>query len=159
MTTSEFGVTILQSKFIRISLTWLLTRYLETTKHSHPLNFLSFFRWWPEVPVILAIFAATCIMGNLSHHVYKNEKRTSRYTNNGCRLSSMVFKQSCWFIIAFYITWVQYLALQVCEARSALHSVAHIMTNQKSHLNHFSCFLNLVYVVFWQRIWQLRPHS
>ncbi|KAL7477448.1 hypothetical protein ACHAW6_003255 [Cyclotella cf. meneghiniana] len=73
-------------------------------------------KWWPETPVILAITAATCIMGNLSYHVYRNEKRTARYTNSRARLSIMVFKQSCWFVVAFYITWVPYLALQVCDA-------------------------------------------
>ncbi|KAL7480216.1 hypothetical protein ACHAW6_005909, partial [Cyclotella cf. meneghiniana] len=72
-------------------------------------------KWWPEIPVICAIIAATSIMGTLCYHVYKNEKRTSRYTHSGSRLSIMVFKQSCWFVIAFYITWVPYLTLQVRE--------------------------------------------
>ncbi|KAL7478927.1 hypothetical protein ACHAW6_004684 [Cyclotella cf. meneghiniana] len=71
-------------------------------------------KWWPEIPVIFAIIAATGIMGSLCFHVYRNEKRTTRYTYSAARLSIMVFKQSCWFVIAFYITWVPYIALQVC---------------------------------------------
>eukprot|EP00804_Cyclotella_cryptica_P010052 CCRYP_020493-RB/>CCRYP_020493-RB protein AED:0.05 eAED:0.05 QI:45/1/1/1/0.75/0.8/5/445/885 len=69
-------------------------------------------KWWPEIPVICSIIAATGIMGTLWYHVYKNEKRTYRYTYSGSRRSMMVFKQSCWFVIAFYITWVPYLTLQ-----------------------------------------------
>ena len=84
------------------------------SQHVHfcpPLG--SFLRWWPEVPVMLAIVAATGIMGSLCCHVYKSEKRTSQYTNRRGRITRKVFKQSCWFVIAFYITWVPYLTLQV----------------------------------------------
>ena len=59
------------------------------------------------------------IMGTLSHHVYKIETQTSQYTSIGASLSLKVFKQSCWFVIAFYITWVQYLTLQVSELQKA----------------------------------------
>ena len=72
------------------------------------------FRWWPEIPVIISIILSTAIMGSLCYRVYQNEKRSARYTGGETRLSAMLFKQSCWFVIAFYITWVPYLTLQVC---------------------------------------------
>ncbi|KAL7481590.1 hypothetical protein ACHAW6_007268 [Cyclotella cf. meneghiniana] len=84
-------------------------------------------KWWPEVPVILAIIAATGIMGNLCYNVYKVEQRTIQYTNSGARHSLSLFKQSCWFVFAFYITWIPYLALQVRETRSASYLIAQII--------------------------------
>mmetsp|Transcript_11257 Transcript_11257/g.24380 ORF Transcript_11257/g.24380 Transcript_11257/m.24380 type:complete len:290 (+) Transcript_11257:2-871(+) len=69
-------------------------------------------RWWPEIPVIISITMATGIMGSLCLNVYRTEKATGRYTNNGNTLSLSVFKQARWFVGAFYITWVPYLALQ-----------------------------------------------
>ena len=107
------------------------------------LLFVFFFRWWPEVPVILAIIAATGIMGLLCHHVYKIETQTTQYTSIGASLSMKVFKQSCWFVIAFYITWVPYLTLQVNMTFCALHSIHSLLI-----LN--TC--TTVYVVLWSRI-------
>ena len=77
------------------------------------LLFVFIFRWWPEIPVILAIIAAAGIMGTLCHHVYKIGTQSAQYTDIGASLLMKVFKQSCWFVIAFYITWVPYLTLQV----------------------------------------------
>jgi hypothetical protein len=45
--------------------------------------------------------------------VYKKENASSRYTGGSNKLSKMVFKQALWFVGAFYVTWVPYLALQV----------------------------------------------
>ena len=77
----------------------------------------SFFRWWPEIPVILAIILATALMGTLCYHFSTNEKRKNQYASSGVRRSMKVFKQSCLFVIAFYITWVPYITLQACEAQ------------------------------------------
>ncbi|KAL7487845.1 hypothetical protein ACHAW6_013455 [Cyclotella cf. meneghiniana] len=71
-------------------------------------------KWWPEVPVILAVIAATGRMGTLCHHVFKTESQTAQYTYDRSGNSMDVFKQACWFVAAFYITWVPYLTLQVC---------------------------------------------
>ncbi len=73
----------------------------------------SSFRWWPELPVILAILFTTVVMGDVVSCVYKKERASSRYSRGGNTLSKMVFKQAMWFVAAFYITWVPYLALQV----------------------------------------------
>jgi hypothetical protein len=55
---------------------------------------------------------STGIMGALCLSVYKKERTTAQYSGSGYRLSKMVFKQACWFVVAFYVTWVPYLALQ-----------------------------------------------
>ena len=125
-TTSGCGATILQSKCILNVAT------------TDTLLFYFFSRWWPEIPVIIAIIAATGIMGCLCYHVYRNEKRTTRYTYSAARLSIMVFKQSCWFVIAFYITWVPYIALQVCEIQCASCLSAPIILILK--LLRYTCF-------------------
>ncbi|KAL7477677.1 hypothetical protein ACHAW6_003477 [Cyclotella cf. meneghiniana] len=72
-------------------------------------------KWWPEIPIILAIVAATVIMGSLFRHVNKTTTQTAQYTSGRSKISMAVLKQSFWFVIAFYITWVPYLALQVCK--------------------------------------------
>lgn len=70
-------------------------------------------RWWPEVPVIISIAALTVIMGAVCLDVYKKEKASAGYTGGRRRLTMKVFKQACWFVSAFYFTWVPYLMLQV----------------------------------------------
>ena len=77
-------------------------------------------------------------MGCLCYHVYRNEKRTTRYTYSAARLSIMVFKQLCWFVIAFYITWVPYIALQVCATQSAYCLSVQIISTLK--LLGYTCF-------------------
>ena len=52
-------------------------------------------------------------MGDVTYSVYKKERASSRYTGGSNKLSKMVFKQAMFFVGAFYITWVPYLALQV----------------------------------------------
>jgi hypothetical protein len=69
-------------------------------------------KWWPEVPVILAILYSTIIMGDVTYSVYKKESASSRYSGGGNKLSKMVFKQAVLFVGAFYFTWVPYLTLQ-----------------------------------------------
>ncbi|KAL7488284.1 hypothetical protein ACHAW6_013868 [Cyclotella cf. meneghiniana] len=69
-------------------------------------------KWWPELPVILAILLSTIVMGDTVSSVYKKESASSRYSGGGNKLSKMVFKQAMWFVAAFYITWVPYLVLQ-----------------------------------------------
>ena len=64
---------------------------------------------------MLVIIAATGIMGALCYYVYKIEHQTTQFTNNGPRHLMVLFKQSCWFVFAFYVTWIPYLALQVCK--------------------------------------------
>ncbi|KAL3798970.1 hypothetical protein HJC23_005109 [Cyclotella cryptica] len=68
--------------------------------------------FWPEFPLILAIAAATCIMSGLCCHVYRQERRTMQFTGGSTRFSGMVFEQACWFLAAFYFTWLPYLMLQ-----------------------------------------------
>ena len=72
-----------------------------------------FYRWWPEIPIVLAIFYTNVIMGGVLYHVYKQEKSSSRYTGGSNKLFKQVFKQACLFVGAFYITWMPYLVLQV----------------------------------------------
>ena len=69
-------------------------------------------RWWPELPIVLALFYATVIMGDVVYSVYRNEKATSKYTGGSNKLSKMVVRQATFFIGAFYITWIPYLVLQ-----------------------------------------------
>ena len=69
-------------------------------------------RWWPEIPVLISIATATAVMGTVCLDVYRKERATRRFSRRGSRIFKMVFKQSCWFIAAFYVTWVPYFALQ-----------------------------------------------
>jgi len=71
-------------------------------------------RYWPEIPVILAILAATTIMINICLNVRKTTQASAQYTysRNSVQISKMVFEQACWFTGAFYVTWVPYLAMQ-----------------------------------------------
>jgi hypothetical protein len=77
------------------------------------------FRWWPEIPTVLAIFYATVIMGDVVHYVHQQEKASSQYTGGSNKLSKMVSGQALWFVGAFYVTWVPYLVLQVRQAATA----------------------------------------
>jgi len=69
-------------------------------------------RYWPESPVMFSIAAATFIMGDVCHHVYKNTRATRRYSASRNRTSKTVFRQACWFTGAFYVTWIPYVVLQ-----------------------------------------------
>ncbi|KAL3776736.1 hypothetical protein HJC23_005397 [Cyclotella cryptica] len=98
---------------VSLALYYLLTIKYGWTEERMKKKYVAGSLFAPPIVIGLVFaFVATGIMGTLCYHVYNNEKRTSRYTNSGSRLSIMVFKQSCWFVIAFYITWVPYLTLQ-----------------------------------------------
>lgn len=68
--------------------------------------------FWPEIPLIAAIAAATIIMSALCCHVYRQESRTTQFTGASTGFSGRVFEQACWFLAAFYFTWLPYLLLQ-----------------------------------------------
>ncbi|KAL7545981.1 hypothetical protein ACHAWF_009330, partial [Thalassiosira exigua] len=73
--------------------------------------------WWPDVPVALAILIATLVMGSVCWDVHKKYKASSRWrmgAGEGAAnsLSTKVFWQSFWYLMAFYMTWPPYLALQ-----------------------------------------------
>lgn len=75
-------------------------------------------KWWPDIPLAIAIVAATCLMVSICVHVYFTERASDRWRGrresrrSRRSLANQVFWQSFWYIIAFYITWVPYLALQ-----------------------------------------------
>ena len=73
-------------------------------------------RWWPEIPIIAAIVAATAVMFAVFVHVYKEERASKRWRQAGtARTSSFsraVFWQSLWYLMSFYVVWPPYLALQ-----------------------------------------------
>ncbi len=71
------------------------------------------FRWWPEVPLIISIVAATVIMGFVCFDVYKTERASSQYNGRRMGISKMVFKQALCFVAAFYVTFCPYLIMQV----------------------------------------------
>ena len=50
-------------------------------------------------------------MAELCIFVYQQERKTAQYTG-GTPFSKAVFVQSCWFLAAFYFTWIPYLTLQ-----------------------------------------------
>lgn len=71
--------------------------------------------YWPDIPVAVAIGLATVIMGTVCWDVYSKEKATKKYHSGRTgrtRLSTKVFWQSFWYLLAFYLTWPVYLALQ-----------------------------------------------
>ncbi|KAL7527093.1 hypothetical protein ACHAXR_001797, partial [Thalassiosira sp. AJA248-18] len=81
--------------------------------------------YWSEIPLCIAILVATCIMSSVCFDVYKKEKASARWRQQGgagSSLSEAVFWQSFWFTFAFYITWVPYLALQFMWASGKAYS-------------------------------------
>jgi hypothetical protein len=69
--------------------------------------------WWPDIPVAIAILVTTCTMVSVCLSVYKTEKATQQYTGSTTfSTSSIVFWQSVWYLLSFYLTWPPYLALQ-----------------------------------------------
>jgi len=74
-------------------------------------------KWWPEIPVIISIIAATAVMAAVCVHVHKEEQASKRWrsagnTVNRDSFSRAVFWQSIWYLCSFYLTWPPYLALQ-----------------------------------------------
>ena len=79
--------------------------------------------YWPDIPVAIAIGLATAIMATVCWDVYSKEKASAKWrggagagASNNSRgrqtLSSRVFWQSFWYLMAFYLTWPAYLGLQ-----------------------------------------------
>lgn len=73
--------------------------------------------WWPDIPVVIAIFTATIVMGIVCWDVYKKENASARWRGGGVgrarnKLSAQVFWQSFWCLMAFYLTWSACLVLQ-----------------------------------------------
>lgn len=84
--------------------------------------------WWPDVPVVIAILSATVIMGILCWDVFKKEKVSARWRGGGDtgrarnKLSSQVFWQSFFYLLAFYLTWPAYIVLQYSWAADSFFS-------------------------------------
>lgn len=73
--------------------------------------------WWPDIPVAIAILVATVVMGAVYHAVHKKHRASNRWRSGGGggggdSMSTRVFWQSFWYLMAFYMTWPPYLALQ-----------------------------------------------
>mmetsp|Transcript_35898 Transcript_35898/g.78650 ORF Transcript_35898/g.78650 Transcript_35898/m.78650 type:complete len:776 (+) Transcript_35898:89-2416(+) len=75
--------------------------------------------YWPDIPVAVAIGIATIVMATVCWHVYQEEKASAKWrkqgdasNSRGDSLSSKVFWQSFFYLMAFYLTWPVYLALQ-----------------------------------------------
>lgn len=75
--------------------------------------------YWPEIPMIVTIGLATTVMGIVCWDVSSKERATKKYRTGGAgrtSLSKKVFWQSCFYLMAFYIVWPVYLALQFAWA-------------------------------------------
>lgn len=91
--------------------------------------------YWPDVPVAISIGLATIIMALVCWDVYSKEKASSKWRPGGGAsdgrqsLSSQVFWQSFFYLLAFYLTWPFYLALQYAWVRgSALTNYGLVLT-------------------------------
>lgn len=72
--------------------------------------------WWPDIPVAIAILVATVVMVSVCHDVHRKHLASKRWrrgpASEGSSTSSKVFWQSFWYLMAFFMTWPPYLALQ-----------------------------------------------
>lgn len=87
--------------------------------------------YWPDIPIAIAIGAATLIMGTVCLDVYTKEKATKKYhTGRTGRqsLSNKVFWQSFFYLMAFYLTWPVYLALVCILGGYWLHIQIHLIS-------------------------------
>merc|ERR1711966_283651 len=84
-------------------------------------------RWWPEIPVIVAIIIASVVMIVLCKDVYKTEQEANRWRQEGNApnntMSNRVFWQSFWYLVVFYATWPPYLALQYLWSSGKAYSM------------------------------------
>lgn len=102
-------------------------------------------KWWPEVPVIIAIVLATGIMASLCWHVFRTSRNSSKWAKRsgadrafnrsssgggsggsprgGGGVATAVFWQSIWYLVPFYLTWSAYLTLQYLWASGEAYSV------------------------------------
>lgn len=70
-------------------------------------------KWWPEIPVILAIIVTTILYSIMFYGAYRTYQAMNIYAHGGGQgQTSAVFRQSCWYLVPFYLTWVPYVALQ-----------------------------------------------
>mmetsp|Transcript_16015 Transcript_16015/g.34843 ORF Transcript_16015/g.34843 Transcript_16015/m.34843 type:complete len:900 (-) Transcript_16015:27-2726(-) len=75
--------------------------------------------YWPEIPMIVTIGLATIVMGIVCWDVSSKERATKKYRTGDTgrpSLSRKVFWQSFFYLMAFYIVWPVYLALQFAWA-------------------------------------------
>eukprot|EP00956_Cyclotella_meneghiniana_P012895 scaffold18393_cov39-Cyclotella_meneghiniana.AAC.1 len=74
-------------------------------------------KWWPEIPIAVAIFVATVVMGIVCIDMHKKWQAFENAQQQGQRfeqkLSTKQFHSSnTIYHRGFYMTWVPYLALQ-----------------------------------------------
>jgi len=71
---------------------------------------------WPDIPMAVAIAFVSIIMAVICWHVYKEERVSMKWRISTRRqntsLTTKVFWQSIYFLLAFYLVWPPYLALQ-----------------------------------------------
>jgi hypothetical protein len=118
--------------------------------------------WWPDIPVAIAIAVATVIMTIICYSVSTKEAKTKKYfsrtsrqlsrsssggvSGNTTSLSSRVFWQSFWYLMAFYVTWPLYLALQYAwSAGTAFDRYGFILTAATMVYVYVLCVLHLRY--------------
>ena len=79
--------------------------------------------YWPDIGVAIAIGLATIVMTLVCWDVYTKEKASAKWkrraggaSDGRQTLSSQVFWQSFFYLMAFYSTWTPYLGLQYAWA-------------------------------------------
>lgn len=109
--------------------------------------------YWPEIPIVVAILVATCVMGNLCWYVSKEERASKKWRQHSRRsingessLAMKFFWQSLYYLGAFYLTWPPYLALQFMLASGYAYS-------------HYGFFLFAGTVVPLQGFWNFLVYS
>merc|ERR1712194_589226 len=83
-------------------------------------------RWWPEIPVIVAILIVTITMVILCRDVYLTEQESNRFSVAETQQHTMtkaVFWQSFWYLMVFYLTWPPYLVLQYLWSSGKAYSM------------------------------------
>jgi len=90
-------------------------------------------KWWPEIPIIIAIVAASTIMFTLYRHVSNGEKAMMVYrrysiSSLDSSMSSSVMWESAWYLLSFYCTWTPYLVLQYLWASEEAYFAYNLAT-------------------------------
>jgi len=89
-------------------------------------------KWWPEIPIILALIAASTIMFTLYRHVSKEEKVMIMYRRGSINsldsMSNSVMWESAWYLLSFYCTWTPYLVLQYLWASEEAYFAYNLAT-------------------------------
>jgi hypothetical protein len=142
MTMCSFGATTLQSES-----KLLIHHFCHRIFIGSNLTCVLLSRWWPEIPIVLALFYATAIMVDVIYAVRQQEKATSRYTGGSSKMSKAGVHQATLFVGAFYMTWVPYLILQVRYLLDLCYlSVSTLLT---------SCLLAKVHAIIGERLQQI----